>query len=323
MVNITQSSLSSTEYYEIPLIGPIVVATISGCMGLFMPLDRGLTVVGNGTPWTAQGAFISAAFYHIVVNDKTGPIGTTVRAAIGSYSDEEAKVLIFTVHLLTFFFQVFFDKEANLFTPFHKLGYLIFQVTGPVGANDKKGPEDTVGWAYRTRLGFERLIEFSRIFIVIAAVSVHIYLNVPQSTLPSGKLLPIGDLVATCQILSTVTNCQPYVLTLEAVNNSNYRIVSYSGNSKEILGKEPIWSYNIKSNKSKLTDGTVGLVVGEDGVVRLISRSSVNKQDELLWSNPNTKCSVDSASAGLIYLALQNNGQPEIVCSNGTKIPFI
>lgn len=48
-------------------------------MGLFYPLDKGLNPIANGTPWVIQGAIISSIFYHLMVNDTTGILGTTLR----------------------------------------------------------------------------------------------------------------------------------------------------------------------------------------------------------------------------------------------------
>jgi hypothetical protein len=48
-------------------------------MGMFYPLDKGLTPIANGTPWVIQGAIISSVFYHLMINDTIGILGVTLR----------------------------------------------------------------------------------------------------------------------------------------------------------------------------------------------------------------------------------------------------
>lgn len=48
-------------------------------MGTFYPFDKGLNPIKNGTPWVIQGAIISSIFFHIIIHDKTGLLGTTLR----------------------------------------------------------------------------------------------------------------------------------------------------------------------------------------------------------------------------------------------------
>lgn len=63
-------------------------------MGMFYPFDKGLNPIKNGTPWVIQGAFISSVFYHLMVNDKTGPLGKGFRTVLGEYTDGNARVFI-------------------------------------------------------------------------------------------------------------------------------------------------------------------------------------------------------------------------------------
>ncbi len=41
-------------YYPIPLVGPILIGTLSGCMGAFMPPDRGISFIQAGVPLNIQ-----------------------------------------------------------------------------------------------------------------------------------------------------------------------------------------------------------------------------------------------------------------------------
>ena len=51
---------------------------------MFMPFDKGLKPISDGTPWPIQGAFMSAFFYHTIIHDKTGPIGMISRNIFGT-----------------------------------------------------------------------------------------------------------------------------------------------------------------------------------------------------------------------------------------------
>ena len=73
---------------------------IEGGVGMFMPYDKGLQPISDGTPWALQGAFMSAFFYHTVIHDKTGPVGMIVRNVVGNldvdiYIDVYIYVVVF------------------------------------------------------------------------------------------------------------------------------------------------------------------------------------------------------------------------------------
>jgi hypothetical protein len=55
----------------------------------------------------------------------SGPSGHSLRLVVGTYSEETAHVIIATMWLVTGLSQVLFEVEANLFTFFHKLLYLM------------------------------------------------------------------------------------------------------------------------------------------------------------------------------------------------------
>ena len=61
-------------------MGPIVAGVVNGMMGTFFPFDKGLNPIKQGTPWVIQGAIISSLFYHLIIHDKIGPLGTTLRS---------------------------------------------------------------------------------------------------------------------------------------------------------------------------------------------------------------------------------------------------
>ena len=127
IVALANKTLSPSDFYHMPIVGPIIVGTTLGSFSMFMPLSKGLDPIASGCPWGIQGAFLTASFYHLMVNDTVGVLGNALRAFVGSYSDEQTRMIIATVWIISGVLQGFFDAEANLFTPVHKLLYLFLQ----------------------------------------------------------------------------------------------------------------------------------------------------------------------------------------------------
>lgn len=69
---------SPSKYYDIPVFGPILYATLLGNMGGFFV--KGFEGhIENGMPWAVQQGLFCSGFLHFYVNDKTGPVGTLLR----------------------------------------------------------------------------------------------------------------------------------------------------------------------------------------------------------------------------------------------------
>lgn len=329
-VNVAKGVLSPSAYYPTPFFGPVVAGTFTGCFGAFLPFDKGLTPLNNGTPWPVQISFLTAFFYHAMLNDTKGFIGIGCRSIFGPYAESDVRVIIATVHIISSLLQNIFDAEANIFTPFHKVGYLFFQVTGPSGANTNKSMTDTVGWDYQTRYFLEKTLEALRIVAVIAALIGHIYLTQPPSALMSGQFFKVGDAIGTCQFLSTIQKCTPYVFQLEIKPGDNklVTLASYKAKGKSYVPapeEVPAWSLKIKLNgKVKLSNSTEqGVVLGEDGVLRFIIRSPESQQDELLWSS-SSKCPTGTTEGSkTLFLSLNADGQAVVTCSDGSLVPLI
>jgi hypothetical protein len=60
-VDLALSIIPASKFYPIPIFGPILLGTISGCFALFMPLDKGLSAFKFGTPVPVQTAFFMAS----------------------------------------------------------------------------------------------------------------------------------------------------------------------------------------------------------------------------------------------------------------------
>eukprot|EP00603_Paraphysomonas_imperforata_P015917 CAMPEP_0114470952 /NCGR_PEP_ID=MMETSP0104-20121206/11542_1 /TAXON_ID=37642 ORGANISM="Paraphysomonas imperforata, Strain PA2" /NCGR_SAMPLE_ID=MMETSP0104 /ASSEMBLY_ACC=CAM_ASM_000202 /LENGTH=145 /DNA_ID=CAMNT_0001644743 /DNA_START=42 /DNA_END=479 /DNA_ORIENTATION=- len=74
---------SSDPYYPIPLVGPILAGAMTGSLGMFAPLDKGLAAVKTRVPWPLQGALITAGVYHLTIHDAEGYLGVWLRRALG------------------------------------------------------------------------------------------------------------------------------------------------------------------------------------------------------------------------------------------------
>ena len=81
------SFLTPTPYYPTPICGPLFLGTLSSSFGIFFPTDLGLKPISNGVPWGFQAAFISSAFFHLLVYDKEGFLGQTMRLDINIIPD--------------------------------------------------------------------------------------------------------------------------------------------------------------------------------------------------------------------------------------------
>eukprot|EP01036_Dinobryon_divergens_P025048 gene25048-33560_t len=155
--------LSAGPYYPVPLVGPIVVGTVQGSLGAFLPFDKGLAPIADGCAWPMQGALLTAATYHILVNDQTGFLGEAGRWAIrgepwqqlcyavaavlgvpsGSVSvDRDGVVLaIAAVQVLTLLLQTFWRPAFNPFSALHGLLYAVFRVQGPSSSSSSSSSE--------------------------------------------------------------------------------------------------------------------------------------------------------------------------------------
>eukprot|EP01084_Bolivina_argentea_P260222 439384_1 len=78
--------------YAPPLWGPVLLGTISGCGGLFLPFDKGLSALKDGAPYALQSAFFCSLLYHLVVFYPT--IQSRVVGYVGSYDNGAAEAII-------------------------------------------------------------------------------------------------------------------------------------------------------------------------------------------------------------------------------------
>ena len=70
-------------------------------LGPFIPLDTGLSCITKEVPMLIQGSFFSAAFFHIMVNDKSGWIGIIFRTIIGDLDERNVRAIIASFWIIT------------------------------------------------------------------------------------------------------------------------------------------------------------------------------------------------------------------------------
>jgi len=77
---------SSSKYYSVPIVGPILLPIALANLGAFFAkgFDGHLK---NGMPWPVQNGIFCATFYHFYVNDQAGIIGATLREYINVICD--------------------------------------------------------------------------------------------------------------------------------------------------------------------------------------------------------------------------------------------
>ena len=294
-----------------------------------------------------------------MVLDKEGALGVGMRRIFGTHDEPTIRVVIAMVHICTLLAQTWFSASANIFTPVHKLFYLIFQVQGTVKAEQTRAK--TVGWSYATRIVLERWIEVSRLLLVLLAVLAHVLCSTKPTSLAPNQPLVVGDWIATCAYFPSLQQCSPHYLSLAKVDNNSYRLGVYksptsyrffpfsssssssfssssstSGNDATSLSS-PIWSVDIVDSKASATS-VVEARLGEDGGVRVVSSSSslstkIESDDSVVVGKPQQPAEGQErllwSSSSVcprggpsdMYLSLEaKSGMPFVQCGDGSTI---
>jgi hypothetical protein len=225
----------ANRYPSCAIFGPIFCATLSGCCGLFFPQrGEGFAAVEKETPWAVQGAFITATLSHLMLNDKTGPLGQTVRAVLGSWDKNALVVAIGTMQLVTLFLQNYSDVDANLFAPVHRLLYCVSGVSGPVAPPAAAAATAAVcvptpnashssdkGDAFaltedQSERQYERWLNRAKIAACVLGCMCIIAQRVPPTALAPGGYLEVGDVgLAHCVWMQSFRDCIPLRLNLK------------------------------------------------------------------------------------------------------------
>lgn len=210
-------------YPSCALIGPIFVGTLSGCAALFFPQrSDGFQSVETETPWALQASFITSLLTHLMLHDKTGFFGTTLRAFIGQWDHDTISIVIASMHLVTIFLQTFVNAEANIFENLqvHSVAYFLTGVQKPLRPVAKN---KEYSWAMTSSI--ENAIHWWKVVICILGPVYIFSVHVLPSQLHAGMdLLPIrqgqgqglghGQGIGHCTWLSEWRQCTPFRLTL-------------------------------------------------------------------------------------------------------------
>ena len=286
-----------------------------------------------------------------MVNDTEGFAGTALRAVCGTYSEPTVRLLVASMHIATLLLQLFFSPDANLFTPVHKLLYMVFQTEGPTNVVQKPLPA-TVGWDIHTRVALERALEVGRVLVVLLVLSFHIYHSAPPTVLRAAGTGPVGitqqislgKSVGVCQMFSYARSCEPLYLALEnTASDANkggvsLQLASYQGtaaknwfgssssnsDSKSAVKQKVTWQRSISRRPVLVGEGAVAVSArldGVTGVLRVVATSDVKGQEEALWTSSSRCPATTKAAAAGTYLTLDPvTGTPVVHCPDGTTV---
>ncbi|KAI2514339.1 hypothetical protein MHU86_232 [Fragilaria crotonensis] len=100
------SSSPHPQIYPIPIFGPLLYGTFFGCMGGCLQRAFHSRLEREGLPRTIRNGFLSAAFYHFMVHDRSGPVGTLLRRTflvkgLSDLHDEETEIIHFTTLVIS------------------------------------------------------------------------------------------------------------------------------------------------------------------------------------------------------------------------------
>lgn len=274
IVILAHNTLTPSKYYPIPLFGPILAGTLLGSMGAFLPFDKGLVAISKNTPWAIQAAFLTAAIYHLMIHDTQGVIGVSLRLMLGTYSRSTITIFIAIMQIAHLELQLFLSPEVNMFTPLHKLGYLLFQVEGPkLPSQQVPSANMQVGWSLKARNRLKWMLDISRVGIVVLVVAGHIFLMVLPVSLPAMPnfpatlsmqptlqnttvsikqyeqlqryALPLNSSIGRCQWFQPWRPCKPVMMKFEQLEANNtvqiaagtatYRLAVYEHMVNKIL----------------------------------------------------------------------------------------
>ncbi|CAM9832941.1 unnamed protein product, partial [Laminaria digitata] len=133
VVVLSNSILKAGKHYPIPLWGPILLGTIAGCGGLFLPLDKGIQAraalfgLKKGAPWPFQSAFYGSAFFNLMVYDPN--VGPYIRDAADKVLEgdtvAQATAIVSGFFCVVAVAQTVMGPAFNPFTPLHKIAYTV------------------------------------------------------------------------------------------------------------------------------------------------------------------------------------------------------
>lgn len=323
--------LQPSVYGNVALIGPIIAGTIMGSAGMFFPLNKGLAAISKSMPWGLQGPMFTASVYHILIHDRDGFLGVAARGAIGDHPACVVKICLVIYWVATVTVQTLLDQEANFLTPFHKFGYLVFQVTGPIeNKNISKPAGSTVGWDFVTRQYVEYWLEALRVVIVVVAVTVFVVMTTPGTTFRAGRRIGVNTAVVGRHQLNQVIPLLPQtptVLRFEAPEGKGtLRLATYGcslldSGCTRAPGSEPTWVLKTGYVNSYTALDDVYLTLGEDGRVRAVEEKPGTMTEKELWRS-SSPCATAAGEGieGSPVLRIERGGNVVVECPGGQTV---
>lgn len=322
-VDMAVKYLPSTTYPGVPFIGPIIVGTVMGTMGMFFPLDKGLGPITTGMPWPIQIAMLNSFFYHSLCNDEEGIVGNIMRGLLGTHSRETIKLCIITYYVISMQTQMWFNSQANFLTPIHKLLYLIFQVPGP--------KTEAIGsfWDHKTKMVLESWFEMLRIITALTVLFASIAFSCPSTKLGVNSIRHTGKVIGVCQLQQltpfagkySLGSCDPFHMQFESSSSGSLSLNVYRGqcSNRVVDYTDKVWKLNLGSVTTK-TDDVPYIILNDDGSLFAMSSSKSSKEDSIVWKSHH-KCSSEGYKSPTLKLC-RTTGKPIITCPDGSTVPL-
>jgi len=263
-------------YYSIPLVGPILVGTLSGSMGAFMPPDRGISFLASGVPLNLQTTLLACAFFHLAAHDPH-LVGAYLRGLPGLRLNEPENLKALTVFFFVAmaFISLIKGPDYNPFAPLHRFLYHLLGIPhSPATEERLKATSSSSSSNRRTptpsSAGKSRLLETGKVLVPLLAIIAYQFNGtgkiVPRTSLPvSGRLNP-GEYLAACGLVQTYAGqCQQHFLTLDA----DGKLSLYKGTSPKDTSSLRVWQSKNTKKAGKLSDAGIFAELRPEGVLVL------------------------------------------------------
>ncbi|GMH80636.1 hypothetical protein TrST_g641 [Triparma strigata] len=132
--NLGMGMFNATKYYPVPIMGPILTATLLGNVGPVFRLGWSKWFE-KGMPANFENGLWLGGFYHLYVNDTTGFLGVTLRSLIKS------------VPMVSEFLDTFFSSDeefARVFVGFYMVAYGVLKLPEFLGPDFNPFPASKV-----------------------------------------------------------------------------------------------------------------------------------------------------------------------------------
>jgi len=267
-------------YYPIPLVGPILVGTLSGSMGAFMPPDRGISFLASGVPLNLQTTLLACAFFHLAAHDPH-LVGAYLRGLPGLRLNEPENLKALTVFFFVAmaFISLIKGPDYNPFAPLHRFLYHLLGIPHSPATEErlKAATSSSSSSSSSNRrtptpssAGKSRLLATSKVLVPLLAIIAYQFNGtgkiVPRTSLPvSGRLNP-GEYLAACGLVQTYAGqCQQHFLTLDA----DGKLSLYKGTSPKDTSSLRVWQSKNTKKAGKLSDAGIFAELRPEGVLVL------------------------------------------------------